>query len=268
MTTELNTQTTDLNIPTTMLTDEIAATIITPTPEPIKEMTQEEIEASLLAEMLDFTNKPKKKSKTKSAKSAKNPPLETITNDDADISAGKAEETCIPRLQVAFNCGYEYNPPNYDYSFLLNRVFDSMPQQQQISRKRLPKQPIIKKAGKKTHWANIYHCAESINRKMEHIQQFVLAELSVTGTVNGTYSLIIQGKYDQLKIESVYKKYIAQYVQCQNCKGLDSIFEKDSITNLPTVKCNGCGSERRVGEIKNGYLATMRGDRKKSRQQT
>uniref|UniRef100_A0A6C0HIF1 Translation initiation factor IF2/IF5 domain-containing protein n=1 Tax=viral metagenome TaxID=1070528 RepID=A0A6C0HIF1_9ZZZZ len=250
MTTELNTNT------TTMLSME----------EPANTITYAELEAKkeaeLLAEMLDFSKMKKKpRKKTKSVEITI--PTESVQTDvhiDMDIAPSVEEP--------AFNYGLEYHPPNYHYQALLGRLYAHMPQQRQQQRKRLPQQPIITKAGKKTHWSNIYHCASSIGRKMEHLQQFVLAELSATGTVNGSYSLIISGRYDQPKIEFIYKKYIAQYVQCENCRGLDSNLEKDSISSLPTMKCNNCGSDRRVAEISGGYRATTKVDRKKSRQQS
>jgi len=253
MTTELN------NTSITMLTEELH----------IKEKTEEEIEEELLAKMLDYSTmkKPKKKSK----KTPKASPPETPNNEDPAALATTTQIADIapPATQsIVNNYGYEYDPPNYEFAFLLDRFYAIMPQQSQQLRKKLPKQPITKKAGKKTHWTNIYHCADSVNRKLEHLQQFILAELSTTGTLNGTYCLIILGRYEQPKIEFVFKKYIVQYVQCENCKGLDSNLEKDSITNLPTIKCNNCKSDRRVCEISSGYYATMRGDRKKSRQQS
>jgi translation initiation factor 2 subunit 2 len=62
--------------------------------------------------------------------------------------------------------------------------------------------------------------------------------------------LIIRGKYVQKHIESIFKKYMIEYVHCESCNKYNTSLLKDQITRLYFIKCNMCNSTKTVDHIK------------------
>lgn len=106
----------------------------------------------------------------------------------------------------------------------------------------------------------------AINRKHDHMLSFISAELGVEGVLGPENNLILQGKFQGKHIERLYKKYLLQYVKCQNCEKYNTKLEKDPSTRLYMLECLACGSTRSVAAIKAGFHAVKRGERKKARQ--
>ena len=52
--------------------------------------------------------------------------------------------------------------------------------------------------------------------------------------------LTFKGRFTPKQIESVVKKYMLAYVQCQMCKSFDTNLVKDSTTRLTFIECNRC----------------------------
>ena len=50
----------------------------------------------------------------------------------------------------------------------------------------------------------------------------------------------------QNQIESIFKKYICNYVSCHMCQTHDTILIKDQITRIYFLQCDLCGSKRSV----------------------
>jgi translation initiation factor 2 subunit 2 len=56
--------------------------------------------------------------------------------------------------------------------------------------------------------------------------------------------LTFKGRFTPKQIESVVKKYMLAYVQCQMCKSFDTNLVKDSTTRLTFIECNCCQVQR------------------------
>ena len=52
------------------------------------------------------------------------------------------------------------------------------------------------------------HAASSLGRSTDHVQAFALAELGTSGSLDGSYRLVIKGRFNPKQIESVIKHYI------------------------------------------------------------
>ena len=74
--------------------------------------------------------------------------------------------------------------------------------------------------------------------------------------------LVIRGKFVPKYIESLLRKYIGEYVACQMCRSFNTALTRDSVSRLFFVSCQDCGSSRSVAQIKAGYHAQTRADRR------
>ena len=118
----------------------------------------------------------------------------------------------------------------------------------------------------KTNWANFDDIVKSIDRAHEHIMSFITTELGAEASFGPDMNLIIQGVYKLKVIEKLYNKYLDNYVKCGNCRDYNTKLEKDPATRLFMMECKQCGSTRSVANIRAGYHAYKRGERKKERQ--
>ena len=112
---------------------------------------------------------------------------------------------------------------------------------------------VVRESSKKTAFCNIEEISKRLKRPMEHVQCFVLAELGTTGNNDAQQRLIIRGRFQQLQIENILKKYIMEYVTCRTCRSGETLMTKDNRLNF--VTCESCGSQRSVASIKTGFTA-------------
>jgi translation initiation factor 2 beta subunit (eIF-2beta)/eIF-5 len=106
--------------------------------------------------------------------------------------------------------------------------------------------PVVSRIPKKSSWDNFHYFCEVINRQPDHVRRFFFFELATSGSITGSGSLHIKGKFDRQRIEKGCRKYIEAFVQCNQCRGLHTVLEKDHGSNLWMVKCTFCTSERSV----------------------
>mmetsp|Transcript_28728 Transcript_28728/g.33018 ORF Transcript_28728/g.33018 Transcript_28728/m.33018 type:complete len:110 (-) Transcript_28728:318-647(-) len=104
-----------------------------------------------------------------------------------------------------------------------------------------------------------------MQRSPEHVFQFFMAELGTEGSIDGNQRLVIKGKYVPKYIESLLRKYIVEYVTCKMCRSPNTELVKDASTRLYFCHCKDCGSSRSVAQIRTGYHATSRADRRAAR---
>ncbi|OLL25289.1 putative eukaryotic translation initiation factor 2 subunit beta [Neolecta irregularis DAH-3] len=102
----------------------------------------------------------------------------------------------------------------YTYNDLLKRFFKGLRQNNPElagDRKRhrvVP--PIVHRDGKKSIFANIADICKQLNRKPDHLIEYMFAELGTSGSVDGSERLIIKGKYQGKQIENILRKYISK----------------------------------------------------------
>lgn len=105
---------------------------------------------------------------------------------------------------------------------------------------------VLREGTRKTIFANFMDFCSQIHRDPTHVMTFILEELSVNGSLDGTKRLIIRGRYPPSAIESVARKYVMSYVLCSACKGIDTIITKDKTSRLIFLSCNRCRASQTV----------------------
>ena len=142
----------------------------------------------------------------------------------------------------------------------------------QQKRKFQIKTPQLARVGtKKTVWSNFAEICSMMRRSPDHVFQFMMSELGTEGSIDGNSRLVIRGKFVPKYIESLLRKYIGEYVTCQMCRSFNTTLTRDPTSRLYFVECvpaestgekGGCGSSRSVAQIRAGYHAQTRADRR------
>ncbi len=101
-----------------------------------------------------------------------------------------------------------------------------------------------------------------MRRNSDHVFQFMMAELGTEGSIDGSKRLVIRGKFAPKYIESLLRKYIVEYVSCQMCRSLNTTLTRDNVSRLFFVQCQDCGCSRSVAQIRAGFHAQTRADRR------
>lgn len=159
--------------------------------------------------------------------------------------------------------------PAYTYDEMLTRLYGIIEDKNPSlgdAKKYLMKPPQMVRVGsKKVSWVNFSEAVSMMDRPIEHVYQFVLAEFGTEGSIAGDGQLILKGRYMQKHTESLLRKYIKEFVTCGMCKSGNTVLERDQSSRLYMVNCNNCGASRNATTIKAGFHATTRADRKKAK---
>lgn len=235
-------------------------------------MADAEEEADVAA-MLDLSKKKKKKKKkVDGAKAGKD---EAAGKDGeggstaADLSGQEAMLAELDAAQEHADDPYD-RKADYTYGELLERVVDMLQMNNPAlveKKKRNIKPPQLQPlTSKKTLWVNFQEICSMMQRDPDHVYQFFMAELGTEGSIDGNQRLIIRGKYVPKYIESLLRKYVVEYVTCENCRSPNTELVRNSSTRLYVLKCNDCAADRTVATVRSGYHATSRADRRAARQ--
>lgn len=206
--------------------------------EETNKQTVEE-DASLLS--LDFSSSKKKK------RSRNRQPEEFGSNgEDQTLSIGVCSKS----------------DGDYTYDFLIQRAFSYLNKNnpeltQRPSKTHLQPPQIVREGTRKTVVTNFASLCKELNRDTDHVMSYMLSELCVEGSIDGTNRLILRGKFSPSSIESVARRYIYEYVMCRSCKCLETHIEKDKATRLTFLKCNLCQSSVTIKPIVNGFRAKI-----------
>ncbi|KAI0982071.1 hypothetical protein GJ496_011848 [Pomphorhynchus laevis] len=150
---------------------------------------------------------------------------------------------------------------DYTYTDLLQRVFTIMREKNPNivagERKRFVMRPpqVAKVGTKKTSFMNFAEICKLLHRPERHLQQYLLAELGASGSLDGNKALVIKGKFQQKHIENVLVNYIKEYVTCHTCKSPDTCLQKED--RLFFLQCESCGARCSVTSIKTGFQAQV-----------
>jgi translation initiation factor 2 subunit 2 len=155
------------------------------------------------------------------------------------------------------------------YKEMLTRVFlqlrqsKTLPTEQKSWRIRQPE--VVRIGTNKSAWINFQEICDILRRTSEHLSRFVFVELGTDGSIVGDQQLVLKGRYLSKHIEHLLRKYMNEYVLCQMCKSMNTALSRDPSIRLYTMKCDNCGSSRSVQQIKEGYHAVNKVDRKKEK---
>lgn len=152
---------------------------------------------------------------------------------------------------------------DYHYSELLERVFEIMriknPAMVQGEKRRFIMKPpqVIRLGSKKSGFINFLEIAKLMHREPDHVMAFLLAELGTSGTLDGTNTLVLKGRFQQKQMETVLRRYIKEYVTCHTCKSPDTILSKQKESRLYFLNCETCGAHKSVQSISGGFSAVV-----------
>lgn len=212
-----------------------------------------------VAAMFDLSLKKKKKKKT----TKKEDKDDTVAPEES-VKSGEKSDAVASSGQV-----FGIDPPTYSYLQLLNRVVDFVHQNNPdlADKKRFTMKPpqLMRVGTKKTLWVNFQEICTMMRRNSDHVFQFMMAELGTEGAIDGNKRLVIRGKFVPKYIESLLRKYIGEYVACQMCRSFNTTLTRDSVSRLFFVSCQDCGSSRSVAQIRAGYHAVTKADRRAAR---
>lgn len=121
---------------------------------------------------------------------------------------------------------------------------------------------VVRVGTKRSVVLNFHEICLAMNRSAEQVMSFFMAELGTEGSIDGSKALVIKGKFLPKQIESLIKKYMSEFVQCQLCRSYDTGLMKDQATRLQFIECSRCGARRSVTTVKSGFHATTKKDRK------
>jgi len=141
---------------------------------------------------------------------------------------------------------------DYTYPELLKRIYDEHhnkkgPSGDAPTRIQIEPPTVGKVGTRRVMWTNFASNCRTVNRKPDHVLQFVLAELGTTGDLGSENKLVIKGRYSPKQLEGLLKKYIAEYVTCKTCHSPDTTLKKEN--RIEFKVCNSCGSQVSVAPI-------------------
>ncbi|KAI5284399.1 hypothetical protein KEM52_002928, partial [Ascosphaera acerosa] len=128
---------------------------------------------------------------------------------------------------------------------------------------RIPPPQCMREGTKRTVVVNFADIANRMNRGEEHFVHYVFAELGTTGSLDAASRLTVKGRFVAAQIESVVRRYLAEYVMCKTCRSFDTELSKGE-NRLYFVTCNTCGSRRSVAAIKVGFRGQVGRRKRKS----
>jgi len=100
--------------------------------------------------------------------------------------------------------------------------------------------------GNKTSILNFKEIADLLNRDPNHIMKFFLRELATRGNISGARATFI-GRFGQLTLKSLMKRYTTKYVLCQFCGKPETRIIKEG--KFMYLQCNSCGAKESIKPI-------------------
>jgi len=103
--------------------------------------------------------------------------------------------------------------------------------------------PILEKESKNVVWANITAFCRVIKREESQVSTYICKELCIQSSSCQTgLRMTWPCKNPAAKLQSVLRKYIAENVCCGQCKGLDTVTQKNAVRGFE-IHCLTCGSD-------------------------
>ena len=72
---------------------------------------------------------------------------------------------------------------------------------------------------KKTVFTNFLELCKAMNRQLEHVQAFLLAELGTSGNLDGQSRLVVKGRFLPKAFEGVLRRYVNECAAPQALPG-------------------------------------------------
>jgi translation initiation factor 2 subunit 2 len=75
---------------------------------------------------------------------------------------------------------------------------------------------VAREGTKKTVFTNFLELCKTMNRQLEHVQAFLLAELGTSGNLDGQSRLVVKGRFLPKAFEGVLRRYVNECVLSAN----------------------------------------------------
>src|SRR3989338_4212514 len=143
------------------------------------------------------------------------------------VSAAVGGETSEASKAAGSSSGSESQGFGYEYTELLDRLFDKLDEmypgrldhsaEHKLS---IPAPLLMRQGTVRTVWANLADIAAALDRSIEHLKDYVLAELGLMGTLDSEHRLTVRARWQTKQIQTVIRHYCAEYVRCNGCAGM------------------------------------------------
>jgi len=127
---------------------------------------------------------------------------------------------------------------DYTLDELLNRAYTELEAKKVLTNKLSIPPPEVGCVNKRTIVGNFSTICTKINRSTSEVQSFFNDELSCKSSIDAKGELILGGIFRQKGIENILSSYIKQYVQCKECKAMNTEHVKED--RILFIKCNIC----------------------------
>lgn len=105
--------------------------------------------------------------------------------------------------------------------------------------------PQMKRENRNMIWLNMEVFCQVIHRDPSQVCTFIKQELCMDATICQSGLRLFKTKMDDLKLQTVLKKFIVGEVACQQCHGIDTAEVRDTKNRFHQIICHSCGSIRR-----------------------
>lgn len=127
---------------------------------------------------------------------------------------------------------------------MLDRAYEILAEIKDDDTKNSVVKPDIQRVTNKMCISNFKAVCKSLNRTEEEMKNYILAELSTSGSINESGSLIINAKAKSKAIMDTVRKYINNCVKCDQCLSLNTVAKKQNRTLVK--QCYACKSEKSI----------------------
>ena len=231
------------------------ALVLPPISEPTNELTLPLAPCSFQKK----EKKPKEKKEAKEDEAGGEDDDESDSGDEGGDTVGEMDEDGF----VSIPAGREYK-----YEELLDRMYSLLvannPELAGDRKRFLMKPPqVVREGSKRVVVINFGDICKTLNRSVDHVFAFMLAEMGTTGSIDASSRMVVKGRYPPKAIEQLIRRYVGEYVSCSSCKSPNTALQKSN--RLYFMQCGNCGARRSVTPIKTGFVAISRGARRAKR---
>ncbi len=135
------------------------------------------------------------------------------------------------------------------YNFLLNELFNILKKNESVIipgiDEKVSTPDIEFNINKRTAWLNFRKNCKEINRDEAEVCKFFKHEYQVQNSVNVSGHMLIVGRYKNM-INTTFKKYIKNHVQCSICKSIKTKENKNHHMGLDYLICLNCKTEKPI----------------------
>ncbi len=134
-----------------------------------------------------------------------------------------------------------------EYNKLLDKLYMALPPSTKSATRFEPPRAQTIIQGKQTIWKNFVKVAKDLNREPDMLYKFVMKEISTSSTIVNDQSLVLNGVFDNYKINQILDKFINNFVLCSACKKPDTKLATHN--GVKILKCSACGATTPLSKL-------------------